>query len=341
LPTLSFLVIVAALSALLVAMLRRIAERRQVLDHPNERSSHSRPTPRLGGLAIVLLVGVASLSAWPGVMLDRPWDVWWLSGLAVAAVSLYDDLYGLSSGARLTAHVMAAAAVALVSPLSSVAVPLLGTVELGALAVPLTIIWLVGLTNAYNFMDGIDGIAGGQGLVAGMCLAVAGSATGAAPVATTGAVIAAACLGFLVHNWYPARIFMGDVGSAYLGFSIGSLTCLAGSHHHAFPVVVIWALWPFLYDTVFTFLRRARRRENLFMAHRSHLYQRLVTSGLRHDVVAGLYIVLATVGAALGLAFLTGAQAAGMAGAVVIPAMALALWVAVVLREQRVSGSHA
>jgi UDP-N-acetylmuramyl pentapeptide phosphotransferase/UDP-N-acetylglucosamine-1-phosphate transferase len=159
----------------------------------------------------------------------------------------------------------------------------------------------VGLTNAYNFMDGIDGIAAGQGIVAAIGWGIIGLITGNPFLTALGFLLAASCLGFLCHNWPPARIFMGDVGSAFLGYTFAVLAVIASQSDPRLAFIGILFVWPFVFDAVFTFFRRLRKHENVFEAHRSHLYQRLVIAGYSHGVVSTLYIGLAGAGVVVGV----------------------------------------
>jgi UDP-N-acetylmuramyl pentapeptide phosphotransferase/UDP-N-acetylglucosamine-1-phosphate transferase len=282
-------------------------------------------------VVVVLLAAVPILGR---AARPAPWVAWAAAAAVVAAVSWWDDLRGLTFRIRLAVHAAAAAAVVLVSPVQALDVPWLGAVDAGPAGTALAFVWIVGLTNAYNFMDGIDGIAGGQGVVAGVALAVAGAWAGLAELGGLAAASAAACAGFVLHNWPPARIFMGDVGSAFLGFSFAALACLGAADRPAVLSVAVLALWPFVFDTAFTFLRRLRRRENVFEAHRSHLYQRLVICGWSHALVSSLYVVLAAVGAAWGLAWIAGTTGADVGVAVTLPVLGLLLWATVALQER-------
>ncbi|MEK6372911.1 MAG: glycosyltransferase family 4 protein [Acidobacteriota bacterium] len=273
-----------AASAALVGFLRRWAVRKAILDHPNERSSHDVPKPRGGGMAIVLIT-LAGSAYW---MTPRA-AVAAAAALVIAAVSFADDLRHLPATLRLAVQILAALAVALLF------VPLVW--------VPLAVVWIVGLTNAYNFMDGIDGIAGGQAVVAGLAWGWLGTAAGQPLPAVIGLLIAGSSAGFLLHNWQPARIFMGDVGSAFLGFTFASLAVMAWPNLKLAAAGVL-VVWPFVADAAFTFVRRARRRERLMEAHKSHVYQRLNQRGLSHAAVASIYIALAAAGAAAAIVYL-------------------------------------
>ncbi len=288
-----------AATTVLVAVLRGIAPRVGLVDVPNERSSHTAPTPRGGGLAIVIAVtvGVVWLAACGIVPADRTTWAVLAAALGVAAVSFADDLRPVTFGVRLIVHAVAAAVVLwAVGSWRVVELPLLGVVSLGVIGLPVTLLWMVGLTNAYNFMDGIDGIAGAQAVVAGVgWFAILGPEPGLGAAAAL--LAAAAAVGFLVHNWSPARIFMGDVGSAFLGFMFAAIPVVEAPHSARMPAVGLLVVWPFVADTGVTFFRRLVSGERVVEAHRSHLYQRLVSRGWSHARVALLYAALAAVGA--------------------------------------------
>ncbi|MFM6128092.1 MAG: glycosyltransferase family 4 protein, partial [Sphaerospermopsis kisseleviana] len=201
----------------------------------------------------------------------------------------------------------ATATIIAVGPLRTVDLGSLGTLQLGVAAWPLTLLWIVGMTNAFNFMDGIDGIAGITAAVAGVAVATAAAFLGVAPLAAVSLAFAGASIGFLTCNWPPARIFMGDVGSAFCGFLIATLPLVPGAHasERLVPIMAV-AMWPFIFDTVFTLGRRLRKGENIFEAHRSHLYQRLVIAGWPHRAVSMLYGFLSAISASIAVAPLCG-----------------------------------
>jgi len=261
----------AALLGFLIAVLGtwalvRFAPQLRLVDLPNERSSHVRPTPRGGGLALVVAITVGCLAV-PGPLPLAVAPALW-AALPIAAVGLIDDRHGLSARVRLACHLLAA--LACVLALSAPIEPAWPRTLLVAVSV-LAIAWG---TNLFNFMDGIDGIAAMQAIfVAGAgALLLAGNAP---PVAAALWVIVAACVGFLVWNWAPARIFMGDVGSGFFGFllaAIAVLTVLQGLM--SLPVwLILWGT--FIADTGVTLARRVLRGERWWSAHRSHAYQHL------------------------------------------------------------------
>ncbi|MGH8018502.1 MAG: MraY family glycosyltransferase, partial [Opitutaceae bacterium] len=303
----------------LVALWIRVSVRARIVDVPNARSSHVKETPRGGGVGIVATVvpGMAAVLA-SGRAGDLEGALW-AGGLAVfiAIISFIDDVRSLPSLVRLVCQIGAAAlAVWALGAFPAATLPFLDPLILPRwfMAV-VTVVWIVGLTNVYNFMDGIDGIAGGQGFVTGLAWAWFGAVTGVPLVAWAGVIIAAACLGFLFHNWSLAKVFMGDVGSAFLGFVFAVLPLLALHVRTqvagwsllfigAVPVFAALAVWPFIGDGVFTFLRRLKHRENVLAAHRSHLYQRLTIAGWPHATVSRFYIWWAAGCALCGVVYL-------------------------------------
>ena len=236
-----------------------------------------------------------------------PWNIFWafLGGaVTIALVSWIDDLRSLLPTFRFGVHFLSSFIVVIaVGYWQEIEIPVFGLIELNWEGWLVTVLWIVGAINAYNFMDGLDGIAGGQGVVAGLGWAVLGWLLAQPVVLVLGLLLAAASLGFLLHNWQPAKIFMGDVGSAFLGFSFAVLPLLLQDQPQA-PVWGFLLVWSFVFDAAYTFLRRLLKREAVFSAHRSHLYQRLVISGLSHPVVSSYYIGMALVGVvcAVGLA---------------------------------------
>ena len=275
----------------------RVAPRR-ALDIPNQRSSHTRPTPRGGGLVIVLgfLIGLGLWLLQQNTLSPRA--LGWLAGaLLVAAIGFVDDLRPLPAVPRLVTQ-LAGAALLTLAGVQERQMPLL-------VALPLGFVYIAVVTNIYNFMDGIDGLASTQAIVAGVALAIAGGLVNNPLVATGGGLLAATSLGFLVYNRPPARLFMGDVGSTFLGFSFAGLSLLGnigvggGQLPFEFGVVI---LAPFLFDGLLTLARRILRGERWYAAHRSHYYQRLVQRGMSHGQVTSLYAGLAIVAAAAALA---------------------------------------
>jgi Fuc2NAc and GlcNAc transferase len=282
----------AAVSAAATSAVLQWAGRLGMIDRPNARSSHIQPTPRGGGLGIVA-VAVGAIGVLLALGVPPPAGSGWvlLGAALVAAVSVGDDVSSISPRLRLGIHLAAAGlAVFGAGPARVVELGSLGTFDFGPAGWALAVLWIVGMTNAFNFMDGIDGIAGITAAAALGVLAGGFAAAGDSFLGLLAAALAAAAAGFLVWNWHPARIFMGDVGSASLGYAIATLPLLAGpeASRWLLPLTAL-VMWPFLFDTIYTLVRRLAKRENVFEAHRSHLYQRLVIAGWSHGTVTTLY----------------------------------------------------
>ncbi len=287
------LLLALALSWWGTGRVRHFAMARAVLDVPNERSSHMTPTPRGGGLAIaaVVLAGIVAAAATGWVRFEVAVALV-PSGAAMAFLGWLDDRRSLPAGARLLVHFMAASWVVYwFGPVRTLSVGPASLI-LGWSATPLSILGIVWLVNLFNFMDGIDGIAAAEALMVGAAAALLCWRVGDIEVAWLAALVAAASAGFLPWNWMPARIFMGDAGSIFLGFMLGSLALLA-DRRAALPAMAwIVLLGVFIGDATLTLLRRVARRERLSEAHRTHTYQRAVQSGWSHARVSGAVMIL-------------------------------------------------
>lgn len=317
-------------TGVLTPLLASWARRRRFLDVPNHRSSHLVATPRIGGAALLIgvLAGAAVLHLLSSGL--RPETLAVLAGgVAIALLGLVDDFRPLGAITRLIVQV--AIAVGVVTTVG--AAPLRWLTPDGWVASFATVFWIVTLTNAYNFMDGIDGIAGLQGLVAGIGWTVVGLLSSSSQIAPLGLLLAAGSGGFLLHNWHPAKVFMGDAGAGFFGFMFAVLPLLAPSAGVAVWSGAVLLMWPFLFDTGFTLLRRAGRGENVLAAHKSHLYQRLVLTGRSQDHVSLLYGGLALAGAVAAI-FAVGRQPVALFAACAVILMAGgALWWGVAARE--------
>lgn len=334
----------AAGLALLSAAAVRLMIAWPILDHPNARSSHTRPTPRGGGVGVVLafVVGVAALYAGAAFARLPPPQFLGVIGaaIAIAGVSLWDDVKDLRFVVKLAAQA-AAALVAIGSGLvlERVALPWLGEVPLGWVGVPLTLFWIVGCTNALNFMDGLDGLVGGSVFLAAVILCVVAGGQGGWFVYAAALLMAAGLAGFLPFNLHPARIFMGDVGSQFLGFMMAVLAVAAAGFDTAqlsFLIVPL-LLFGLLFDAAFTLVRRALAGERVAAAHRTHLYQMAQRSGLGVRTVAAVHWGFVLFHGALVAAFLH--LAPETKPLVVLPALAMqCAWLAYVVRRVRRAG---
>lgn len=293
-------------AAILWTLLRTGMAWRLATDVPNDRSLHVVPTPRVGGWGIVPVAVVGTLLFAPSL---------WYAALGtafLAAISQVDDRRGLPARVRFTAHLIAVVALVVLFPANA---PWWVLVILAFL-----MIWLV---NLYNFMDGADGLAGGMALF-GFAGYAAGAVLSDRPspeLAWSATAISGAALGFLLFNFHPARIFLGDAGSISLGFLAGALGYWGwrgGVWPIWFPMVVFA---PFIADASITLARRLLRGEKFWQAHREHYYQRMVRSGIGHARTALTWYLLMVAGIMLAIY--------ALGRSVTFQSWALAGWVAV------------
>lgn len=294
------------------------AERKEIFDVPIARSSHTRVTPRGGGAGFVCVTLTAVLAY---LIFFANTDSALINGLylfaSLVGISLlgwFDDMGSLLKRIRFTVQIICGLTVLLgVGTLTTFYIPLLVTVKAGVIGTMLGLIWIAGTTNIYNFMDGVDGIAGLQGVIAAISWAAFGWVFEFELIIVMNLVLLAALLAFLRFNWSPASLFMGDVGSVFLGFWFASMPFLATSSSGDLVIGdTIWfaafVIWPFLFDGSFTIARRYRQGENVLDAHRSHLYQRLNIAGFSHKHIAILYACFAVISSVFAFLFLQGSE---------------------------------
>ncbi|MHB8727667.1 MAG: MraY family glycosyltransferase [Sulfuricaulis sp.] len=294
-----------------------------ILDRPNDRSLHTQPTPRSGGLAILAAVYVCGAAAvyWLGHPLDVAYA--WVGGtsLLVAGVSYFDDRFSLPSGIRIVVHILAATL--LISSglvMSRLELPGLDLWLPFWIGVVVTLLYIVWMLNLYNFMDGMDGFAGGMTVIGFGAFALLGWQAGNIPFMLLNLVTTAAGAGFLVFNFPPARIFMGDVGSSTLGLLAAAFS-LWGARDAVFPFWIALLIFsPFIADATVTLFQRLWRREKIWQAHKTHYYQRLAQAGWGHRKTVLLEY---TIMLACGASALWGVRAPGKQQAVILAGWAL------------------
>lgn len=290
--TLPFFLIAAAFAGIGVGLLRRYLLWKNVLDLPGPRSSHSTATPRGGGLAIVIIT--CSAAAWLAYR-DLPLEVaagWLAGGMTIAAIGFVDDHVPLAAGVRLA--VQTAAAILALVCLGGVPELPVGdqTLRLGIWGYPLAVLAMVWMLNLYNFMDGIDGLAAAEAVFIFGSAAWLAPGPGSLPFQQFFAIAAGAAFGFLCWNWAPAKIFMGDVGSGFIGFLVAASAVATAAAN----VLPLWS-WlilagVFVSDASVTLIRRALRGEPLYLAHRCHAYQRLQRRWQSHARVSASVLLV-------------------------------------------------
>lgn len=287
------LLAVFAVSWTLTLILRRYALAKSLMDIPNERSSHSIPTPRGGGVAIVLSFLLA-LPVLTGLGLLSPTALYGLfgSGLLVAIIGFADDHGHIAARWRLLGHFIAAGwALFWLNGLAPI--ELFGvTVDLGWFGNILALVYLVWMLNLYNFMDGIDGLASAEAISVCLGMCVVYWFSGNVELIWAPLILAAAVAGFLWWNFPPAKIFMGDAGSGFLGLVIGGIALLSSSTKS----VLLWCwlilLGVFVVDATFTLLARMIEGVRIYEAHRTHAYQYAARKYNSHSLVTGAVVLL-------------------------------------------------
>ena len=262
----------------------------KIMSMPNRRSSHDQPVPNSGGVAIVLtfFVGYSVIYCFADKALigSNHMIGFAVAAFGVATISLADDL-GHFRSFRIKLAAQFSAALVLVAfgiVFRTMSLPILGSFELGWWGYPMTVFWIVAMTNIFNFMDGLDGLAGGCGVIVAIFFGVVTALEGSHSVYILCYVLLASVLGFLIFNFPSARIFMGDVGSQFLGFGFAAIAVIAAEYDTSRTSLLIMPLlfFHFIFDTTFTYFRRLFAGQNVTQAHRAHLYQLMHQLGASH-----------------------------------------------------------
>ncbi|MEM8988487.1 MAG: hypothetical protein AAGC95_17380 [Pseudomonadota bacterium] len=298
------------------AATRLVAMRLSIFALPDHRSSHTKPTPKTGGLAVVTvwIFAICVFYAWAGPgatgLAPDKFAVFMALIVGVCLVGLVDDILFMPALAKLGFQIAAASIFAFfIASVDLIAFPVVGVVSLHAVFGPaapvFTVVWIVAFMNAFNFMDGLNGLAAGAGVFAAAAIAIVGAVAGSAFFVYAGMFLAPALLGFLVFNFPDGKIFLGDNGSQPVGFIFASLAALGAAQGEAgfaisFYVVPILFL-PFILDVAITVGHRAVRRRNVLSAHNEHIYQVLNRSGYSHAGVSMMYYGMFAVTAVAGV----------------------------------------
>ncbi len=298
-------IVAAGVAIGLTPLASAFARKVGAVDLPSGRRIHTRPTPRLGGLAIMGAVLVPTLYYLPASPQARALLV---GAVLVGALGAVDDIFGLDPIIKLVGQVACAAVpVAAGLTIDHITLPVLGVHNLGAMQYPLTILWFVAIVNMINFIDGMDGLAAGVAGLSAIMFAILAASLDRADPAILAAAIAGACAGFLVFNFHPAKVFMGDSGSMFLGFVLAGVA-VNGVVKSAATVALLGPLLvlsiPIL-DTSFVIMRRIKNRQPVYMADRSHFHHRFFTIGWgQRKTVLAMYAWCVLLGAfALAIRF--------------------------------------
>ncbi|GEM_PF-203603 len=318
---------------LITPLVSRLARRLGAIDRPNHRKIHSQATPLMGGLAIYLgmWLPILALSFWDNDVTARVGGKWpqfavvAMAGAAVMLSGILDDLRGLSVIKKLLVQVpLAVLFTMFVAHFDNINIPGIGRVDLGIWGIPLTIIWIVGITNALNLVDGIDGLATGVAFFVALTTSVLAIMGGKEFLALVMLAMAGACLGFLRYNFTPAKIFLGDTGSLFLGMTLAATSVMASSKSHvaaSLLVAVIILGYPVI-DTLLAMARRGLHGKSMFTPDRGHIHHRLLARGLGHSRAAMVIYVFCAALSILALAIVAQSSFAALMSLIVVTAMA-------------------
>lgn len=271
-------------SFLLTFPVRKIAIRWNIVDLPNYRKIHTEVTPRFGGIAIFIGSMLGLLYLYPK---NEHMFAIILGALVIVITGTLDDRYDIRPSVKLTGQFIAASF--LVSSgliIEQITLPLIGQIDLGFVSVLVTVFWVIGITNAINLIDGLDGLATGVSTIALICILIMAIIDSQLIVVYFSTVLIGANLGFLYHNYYPAKIYMGDTGSNFLGYMIAVISMLGLFKNVAilsFLVPIIILAVP-IFDTLFAIVRRVRNKESIMMADNKHIHYQLLRIGFSHRV---------------------------------------------------------
>ncbi|WP_026022500.1 glycosyltransferase family 4 protein [Kurthia senegalensis] len=298
-------------SILFTPLVKRLAFRIGAVDKPNYRKVHAKIMPRIGGLAIFLafLVGVLVLLPTNEAMIPIL-----IGAFIIIITGVLDDMLEISAKAKFLGQTIAAAVIIFYGhiEIDFINLPFGGVIDFGYLSIPLTLIWIVGITNAINLIDGLDGLAAGVSTIALVTLAAMAFIMGNTFVLVMATVLAVSTIGFLFYNFHPAKIFMGDTGALFLGFMI-SVLALLGFKNVTFVslVIPIVMLGVPISDTFFAIVRRLLNKQPPFQPDKSHLHHRLLSIGFTHRqtviIIYGIAIMFGLAAVIFSMAKLWGA----------------------------------
>jgi UDP-GlcNAc:undecaprenyl-phosphate GlcNAc-1-phosphate transferase len=281
---------------------KKLAFKAGAIKYPRERDMHTEPMPEMGGLAIILgfMATTCVMAFFVEELRSKTFAGFMAGAVIIAITGVLDDIYSLKARTKLIMQIIAAAVVILTGARIEIVVwPI--TAYLEKLSIPITFLWIIGMTNAINLIDGLDGLAAGVSAIGALCLMVLCSLSDHTLAVILSAMLAGSCLGFLPRNFNPSEIFMGDTGALFLGYvlAVSSITGVFKGYTLLAVLVVFLALALPIIDTLFAFFRRLRKGESFMKADKSHLHHRLIDAGYSHRnavmILYGLSIVTAVI----------------------------------------------
>ena len=322
------LILVFIASLLITPLVKKFAIKIGAVDQPNHRKVHVRIMPRLGGLAIFLAFIIGFFIYQP----ESPNAMYIIIGAFIIVLTgVFDDLYELRPIIKLAGQLLAAGIVVYLGhiEIGFINLPFGGKLDFGFLSAFLTIIWIVGITNAVNLIDGLDGLAAGVSTIGLLTLSIMAFIMGDMFVLAMSLMLAVSTIGFLFYNFYPAKIFMGDTGALFLGFMIGVLSLLGFKNitfiSLAIPIIILGVP---ISDTFFAIIRRLRTKQKLSAPDKSHLHHCLLNSGFSHRQTVLLIYGMAAMFGGAGILF---SQSTVWGGILIISLMFVAIEIVVEL----------
>ena len=309
---------------------KKISLRLGAIDYPRERGMHSEPMPRMGGLAIVLgfLVSIGVAAVFMPEMRTGQFMGFIAGALIIAATGMLDDIFSLRPRLKFAIQIVAA----LIVVFSGTRVEFINypiPAYLDTLSVPFTLIWIVGVTNAVNIIDGLDGLAAGVSAIGAACLMILCLLSGDALAVVLSAALAGSCLGFLPRNFNPAEVIMGDTGALFLGYvlAVSSITGVFKAYALLSVIIAFLVMALPIFDTLFSMVRRAARHKPIMGADRGHLHHRLVDSGYSPKQAVVILYGLSVVTGAIGIVIAIKDVRATVVTVICVCVMALMVWV--------------
>ncbi|SEF55691.1 UDP-GlcNAc:undecaprenyl-phosphate GlcNAc-1-phosphate transferase [Caloramator fervidus] len=291
----------AILSLILTPHVIKLAYKLNAIDVPKDsRRVHKRPIPRMGGLAVFISFCIVSIFS---LKLDLTLVGLLLSSLIIVFMGMVDDIKTLRPVSKLIIQLFASILLILFGiKIKSLSIPFMGVdkyINLGFFSVPLTIFWVVGMTNAFNLIDGLDGLASGIGFISSITLFIISILTSRYLSSVLTIILAGSCLGFLYYNFNPAKVFLGDTGSQFIGFILASISIISAiKYYTAFSILAsVLAFGVPIYDTLSAIIRRKLNNRPIMEADRGHLHHRLLDKGFSHkNVVIIIYLISMVLG---------------------------------------------
>lgn len=280
------LIVAFLASIILTPLVKRLAFRIGAVDAPNYRKVHARIMPRLGGLAIfgAFIIGFIFLKVTTGFESKYAFAIL-LAATIIVITGIIDDMREISAKAKMLGQLIAACIIVFVGgiQIEFINLPFEGTLNFGWLGIPITIIWIIGITNAINLIDGLDGLAAGVSTIALITIAAMAMIMSNGFVIAMASILAAATIGFLFFNFHPAKIFMGDTGALFLGFMISVFSLLGFKNITVIALIIpVIMLGVPISDTFFAIVRRLRMKKKWSDPDKSHLHHRLLDLGFSH-----------------------------------------------------------